>query len=266
MSNSGKITSLHITRGCSQNKNSKDFVMLLERINLQHQLEKVRKKETSEEALLEDVRKILHEEEIIVQEILDRVNHGVPDDGEGNNLKFDDLESDRIFHLSQIKNICISYRLRFLNTRYYKDALPQDAIAAIKKMEDIHETKLKGFKIMAPAQYFKLENADDPMLFVPLGNNYFYLIHKWGRDMHPLRKLIMWPLKDLEHLIIFSFFSSFLLAFGVRELFFHRFQETSEFIVIFMYTFKSLIALIFFYGISMGKNFSSGNWNSKFFN
>jgi hypothetical protein len=120
--------------------------------------------------------------------------------------------------------------------------------------------------MLAPAKYFRLENADDPMLFAPIGNNYFYLVHKWGKDIHPFRKLAVWPLKNLETLLIFSFVFSFLLSFGIREVFFSRFQETSEFLVIFLYTFKSVVALIFFYGISLGKNFSSGNWNSKFYN
>ncbi len=240
--------------------------MLIERVNLQNKLEKLRKEETSEERVLEEVQRILQEEKLHEQEILDRVINETPEGDDGNDLQFDLLESGKIFHLSQIKNICITYRLRFLSTRYFKEDLPAEAVFAVKELERKHNTILKGFKMMAPAQYFRLENADDPMLFVPIGNNYFYLVHKWGRDIHPLRKLLMWPLKNLETLMIFSFFSSFLLTFGIREIFFSRFQETSEFLILFLYTFKSLIALIFFYGISLGKNFSSGNWDSKFFN
>ncbi len=240
--------------------------MLLERVNLQNKLEKLRKEETSEELILEEVQKILQEEKKREREIIDRVTNETPDDIKNNDLQFDLLDSGKIFHLSQIKKICITYRLRFLSTRYFKEELPSEAIFAIKELERNHNTVLRGFKMIAPAKFFRLENADDPMLFVPIGNNYFYLVHKWGRDIHPLRKLAMWPLKNLETLIIFSFFSSFLLTFGIREVFFSKFQETSEFLILFMYTFKSLIALIFFYGISLGKNFSSGNWNSKFFN
>ena len=38
---------------------------------------------------------------------------------------------------------------------------------------------------MAPSALFRLEKTDDPLLFVPLGNNYYYLVHKWGNDLHP---------------------------------------------------------------------------------
>ncbi len=240
--------------------------MLFERINLQHELENLRKREIPTELLLEEVQKILQQEEDHEKAILRRLEEGDPSDIDGNDLEFELLESDRIFHISQIKKICVEYRLRFLSTKYFKGDLPSEAIFATKELEKKHHTTLRGFQIIAPAKYFRLENADDPMLFAPIGNGYFYLIHKWGKDIHPLRKMAMWPLKNFETLIIFSFFFSFFLTFGIREVFFSRFQETSQFLILFLYTFKSTLALIFFYGISLGKNFSSGNWNSRFYN
>lgn len=239
--------------------------MLSERINLQRKLENLRKKEMKQEALLEEVREILSKLNT-EHEILRRINEGDPEGVQGNEFTFDLLESNRIYHISQIKKICVQYRLRFLNTRYFKGEIPHEALTAVKKVEEQHDITLKGFSILAPAKYFRLENADDPMLFAPIGNKYYYLLHKWGTDIHPLRKMVVWPLRNLENIIIFCFFASFLLTFGIREVFFSKFQEISEFIILFMYTFKSLIALIFFYGISLGKNFSSAIWNSKFYN
>ncbi|WP_324719427.1 hypothetical protein [Salinimicrobium sp. HB62] len=240
--------------------------MLLERINLQRRMELLREKEMKEQEVLEEVKRILEREITSEENILSRISETDPEKDVANPLIFDLLESNRIFHLSQIKKICIDYRLRFLYTRYFKGDLPQEALAAIEALEKQHKIRIKGAKMLAPAKYFRLENADDPMLFAPLGNNYYFLVHKWGTDMHPLRKVLMWPLKNLENLLIFSFFFSFLLTFGIREVFFSKFRENSQFLILFMYSFKSVIALIFFYGISLGKNFSSGNWNSKFYN
>ena len=240
--------------------------MLLERINLRKEMENVRQKEMKEQEILEEVKKLLHKEGDSNRKIRERIMQSDPEETHGNNFNFDLLETGRIFHQSHIKKICIDYRLRFLSTHFFKGDLPAEALAAVRELENLHQVKLQGFKMLAPAKYFRLENADDPMLFAPLGNNYYYLIHKWGTDMHPLRKLCMWPLKNLENLIIFSFFFSFILTFGIREVFFSRFRETSQFLILFMYSFKSVIALLFFYGISLGKNFSSGNWNSKFYN
>jgi hypothetical protein len=240
--------------------------MLIERTNLQKKLEYLRKNEIKEELLLQQVQEILKSKGLKEEDILKRIREGHPDNIDFNPFNFDLLESGRIFHLSQIKKICVDYRLRFLDTQYFKAELPSEAFAAVKELERTHNIQLRGFKMVAPASYFRLENADDPLLFAPIGNNYFYLVHKWGRDMHPLRKLAVWPLRNLENLLIFSFFFSFFLTFGIREVFFSRYQETSQFLVLFMYSFKSVVALTFFYGISLGKNFSSGNWNSKFYN
>lgn len=240
--------------------------MVIERINLQKRLIRLREKEVSEDQLLEEIKKLLNPEDENDQQILDRLLAGELSENGKNKFDFDLLESDRIFHISQIKKLCIQYRLRFLNTKYFKGELPPGALKAVKDLEIKHGIRLKGFSMIAPASYFKLENADDPMLFTPMGNNYFYLIHKWGNDIHPFRKIIMWPLKNLETLISFSFIASFLLTFVIRELFFSPYQATSEFLILFLYTFKSVLALLFFYGFSLGKNFSSGNWNSKFYN
>ena len=229
-------------------------------------MELLRAKEMKEQEVLEEVKRILEKESPSEINILDRISEENPNDEDANPFIFDLLETNRIFHLSQIKSICISYRLRFLNTRLFKGELPGEALDAIETLEKQHNMRIKGAMMLAPAQYFRLENADDPMLFAPLGNDYYYLIHKWGTDMHPLRKVLMWPLKNLENLLIFSFFFSFLFTFGIREVFFSQFRETSQFLILFLYSFKSVVALIFFYGISLGKNFSSGNWNSKFFN
>lgn len=239
--------------------------MLIERINLQRRLESLQNKQLKEEYLLEEIREILEKDAQQREEIIQRILTEGGDHSE-NNFDFELLEAGRIFHLSQIKKLCIHYRLRFLGTDRYKEDLPAEAVSAVRELERKHSTTLKGFKMIAPAKFFRLENADDPMLFAPIGNDYYYLIHKWGKDIHPLRRLAVWPLRNLETLITFSFFFSFVLSFAIRELFFSKYQETSQFLIIFMYTFKSTIALLFFYGISLGKNFSSGNWNSRFFN
>lgn len=240
--------------------------MLTDRINLHRELTNLRNKATTENALLEEVHAILNAEKETEEELQQRILNGEGEGNGENDFNFDLLESSKIFHLSQIKKICVDYRLRFLRTRYFKEDLPAEATAAVRELEEKHQTTLRDFQMLAPAKYFRLENADDPMLFAPIGNDYFYLVHKWGRDIHPLRKLAVWPLKNLENLIISCFILAFALAFGIREIFFSRFEQTSEFLIIFLYTFKSVIALIFFYGISLGKNFSSGNWNSKFYN
>ncbi len=50
---------------------------------------------------------------------------------------------------------------------------------------------LRGFKVMAPAARFKLCDSDaDPLLFVPVGKDHYYLVHKWGGDLRWHRALL----------------------------------------------------------------------------
>ena len=233
-------------------------------MNLREKLEEVKRKEGAEVAILREVEKILKDHQDARENVLKRLKEEPP--VTDNPFNIDKLESARIFHITHIQKLCYTYRLRFLSTKYYRQELPVEALGELREIEREHGIELQGFKIIAPASHFRLENADDPILFAPIGNNYFYLIHKWGKDLHPLRKLTMWPLKNLENFLVFSFITSFFLTFVIREMFFWRYQETSQFIMLYMFTFKSVAGLIIFYGIAMGKNFSEAIWDSKFYN
>ncbi|WP_189604451.1 hypothetical protein [Salinimicrobium marinum] len=238
--------------------------MLLEKINLQRELEKYRKKDISEEDILEQVKYFLQAEEDKEREIMERIHQG--GFSEGNGFDPNLLIPGKVFHISHIKNICVNYRLRFLDTKYFKAGFPPEALSEIKDLEKIHNTPLHGFQIVAPSKNFRLKNADDPLLFAPIGNGYYYLIHKWGNDLNPFRKILMWPLKNIENLLVFTVIFSFSLTFLLRAVFFSHYQATSEFIMLFLFSFKSMVGLMIFYGVALGKNFSSGIWNSKYFN
>lgn len=237
---------------------------MLKRVNLQRKLEAFRDRSVSEEELLEQVQAIFRQEQEKEEAILERLHEGGICNS--NDFKVDKMDTGRIFYLSHIKKLCIEYRLRFLEVRYFKSSLPIEALQEIKRLEKEHQTELRGFRIMAPSKHFKLENADDPILFAPIGNDYYYRVHKWGKDLHPLRKLVMWPLKSIENLGIFVFLFSFLGALVFREVFYSQYRSTSEFIMLYLFTFKSVLGLILFYGIALGKNFNSCIWKSKYYN
>ncbi len=223
-----------------------------------------RNKRISEQHLLEEVQEIFEREQSKDDLILKNIAESI--ETESNSLKFDFLETSKIYHLSDIEKICIDYRLRFLSSSYFKADLPYEAISKIKHLEKIHETKLEGFKIMAPAKLFKLKNADDPLLFAPIGNQYYYLIHSWGKDLHPFRKLMMWPFKNLENFILLLLVVSFFLTALVPEGMFSQKQTTTEFFVIFLFMFKWIAGLAIYFGFKKGKNFSEAIWRSKFYN
>jgi len=235
----------------------------LPRTNLEVQLHKSREKRISTANILQQVQEIFKNEARKDDEILNEIHNG---DAGINNFNLDLLESNRIFHLSDIEKLCIDYRLRFLDSTYFKGEIPYEALSKIKALEKEQQMSLKGFKIVAPSKLFKLENADDPLLFAPMGNDYFYLIHKWGNDLHPFRKLMMWPFKHLENFIALLLVLSFLIALLIPDGLFSPQQTTTQFLMIFFFAFKWVAGLSIFYGFKKGKNFSSSIWRSKYYN
>ncbi len=238
--------------------------MIFSKTNIEKKLAQLRTKEYDVSSWKQQIESIFEEEDKKNQRILQTIDNG--NVSETNDFIFDNIESSRIYHIDQIKKICIDYRLRFLDTKYFKGKLPHEAISQIKELEKIHNTELKGFKIIAPSKLFKLANADDPLLFAPMGNDYYYLIHKWGDDLHPFRKLMMWFFKSFENLLILTFLVSLLITFMVPQGLFSKESNTSEFIMIFFFMFKSVAAVVLFYGFALGKNFNTAIWDSKYFN
>ena len=183
-----------------------------------------------------------------------------------NQFDFDQLETKRIFHRDTIKKTCIDYRLRFLDLDYFKGDVPVEAIESIQNLEKVHNTELQKMKIVAPSKLFKLKNADDPLLFVPIGNEYYYLIHKWGNDLHPLRQLLMWPFKNIVTSILSILLLSLVLTSLMPLTLFRAEPNWSDFVLIFMFMFKSIAAVVIYYAFAAGKNFSRAIWDSTYYN
>ena len=180
------------------------------------------------------------------------------------NFDINKLDTDKIYHIDNIKSLCIDYRLRFLDLKYFKGEIPDEGIKKINNFKADHDSLVSNFKIMAPSKMFRLKNYDDPLLFINLGNNYFYLIHKWGNDLSPLRKLIMWPFKNIINLIVFMIVLSLFLTEITPAGLFSKSSSASSFFMIFFFMFKAVVSIFIFYGISLGKNFNKYIWNNKY--
>ena len=238
---------------------------MLRRTNIEQKLQQTRKKALADSDLLEQVRNILAEDDLKEDAIIARMKSPQKPTPR-NSFNFDLLETQHIYHIDQIRDICVNYRLRFLDTRYFKNEIPQEALSKIKQLEKEHDTTLRGFKIVAPSKMFKLENADDPLLFAPIGNGYFYLIHKWGNDLNAFRKIFAWPFKSFENLIIITILISLLAAYAVPNGIFSKDTSGVQFLLIFFFTFKSIASMVLYYSFAAGKNFNTAIWNSKYFN
>ena len=181
-----------------------------------------------------------------------------------NAFDFDLLATDKIYHLDQIKKVSIDYRLRFLDLKYFKNKLPQEALDTIQSLESAHDTQLGSFKIMAPSALFRLEKTDDPLLFVPLGKDYYYLVHKWGNDLHPLRKVLMWPFKNIWNLMLAVFAFSWILTELTPMGLFTRTPDNSSYWMLLFFMFKAVASVVLYFGFALGKNFNPAIWNNRY--
>ena len=181
-----------------------------------------------------------------------------------NAFNFDLLDRNKIYHLEQIKKVSINYRLRFLDLKYFKNKLPESAHQDMQQLETLHETHLSGFKIMAPSALFRLEKADDPLLFAPLGNDFYYLVHKWGNDLHPLRRLMMLPFKNIWNLLGLVLAISFVVTEIMPKNLFTKSPDASTYWMLLFFNFKAIASVVLFYGFALGKNFNPAIWNNKY--
>ncbi|WP_028376108.1 hypothetical protein [Leeuwenhoekiella sp. MAR_2009_132] len=236
--------------------------MLLKKTNIHDKLLREQFKKTNEDSVINWVNQFLKKTPSPNERILENLASDSIEDT--NEFDFDLLDSKRIFHEKSIQKICIDYRLRFLDSRFFKGAFPQEALTEIANLEQTHNLSLSGFKIMAPSKMFVLNKTDDPLLFAPMGNGYYYLIHKWGNDLHPLRKLLMWPFKNFENLIFTILLSSVIATMLVPDGLFTREQSFSQDVMVFFFMFKSIAAVVLFYGFALGKNFNNAIWKCKF--
>ena len=181
-----------------------------------------------------------------------------------NNFDIDQLETHRIFHLDQIKKVCIDYRLRFLDLKYFKGNVPKEGVEKISQLEKEHQTVLDGFKVMAPSVLFRLKKTDDPLLFAPLGNQYYYLVHKWGDDLSFFRKAWAWPFKNIWNLLITILFISFFATLLTPYQIFTKTPTSSTFWMLYFFIFKAIASIVLFYGFALGKNFNPAIWNNRY--
>ena len=237
-------------------------------INLQNELIKERKKLRfdNEQEVLTAFKSLFNAQKGESQKILERI---LGSNGEFNKLETDLLKTENIFHLNEIKSICIKYRLRFLDASKFKGEIPLEAIKKVDELQKEHNTELAGFKIIAPANMFRLQERDkDPLLFAPLGNGYFYLVHKWGNDLSFFRKALVYPFRNFESLFKSVIGLCAAIALSVpSEVMMGPLDKTSFNIrvIFFFYLFFAFAALTALYGFSRVKNFNENLWNSKYF-
>ena len=137
-----------------------------------------------------------------------------------------------IYTLNQIKDLCLKYRLRFLQSRLYKGKVPIDVIHKINEKLKINSlAHLQGMSgtalgrelyVIAPAKMFNLKDAGktkieaikeakrlaalDPALFLKIDDNRFLYITEWGNSFSFLRQIPAFFVKTKQRINWLFFF------------------------------------------------------------
>ena len=228
----------------------------MKKVNIFEELINERSKQITSEELRTAIKSIWSKDDQI-KKSLNKKN-----DNKHNDLKFDKMKTRNIFHKDTIKKICVRYRLRFLDSNLFKGEYPKNITKIIGKIERNHNTTLSNFMIMAPSKLFKIKSPDDPILFVPIGNDYYYLIHKWGEEFNYLRKLMVLPFKNIDNLTIFSVLVS--VVFALLGKLIMPSLTFSEVFILFLFLVKGFIFIFFYMFFLTRRNFSESIWNSKY--
>tara|TARA_B100000989_G_C19473986_1_gene442024 strand:- start:382 stop:1107 length:726 start_codon:yes stop_codon:yes gene_type:complete len=181
---------------------------MLSNINIKKELELVQSKQ--ENQVLKLVNDQLLNDQKIENSIKNNLNQCAPTNF---NPDLVDYNINDVYDIDAIKSIAVKYRLRFLPTKYFKNEIPQEAIFKTKNLEKKNNTSIKNFHILAPATSFDLEDVNkDPLLFAPLSNGKYLLIHQWGTDLSWFKRFTAIPLKSLESMLISVGVIAFLIA------------------------------------------------------
>lgn len=226
-------------------------------VNLVNELRAIRRKSSFER------NAVAQFENESTESILQRIQRG-----EGEQTELNHLDADRIFSIDDIRELCIQYRLRFLDASRFANEIPEEAFQEIRKIQRDEQKNLNGFKIVAPASMFHLIQKDkDPMLFLDMGNGKYYLIHKWGKDLKIWRKWLVYPMRSFETFLATLVACAFIGAILPSDSVMMGPYDTSALpirVIFFFYLVIALSGLGALYGYSRMKDFSNKLWNSKY--
>jgi len=239
--------------------------MIFSPLNLEQQLihERMRQQQ-----LMNEVHALLEEVNRKDEKILQRLRESHPD--KSLLLRIDNADRKQVYSLAEIKNICVRYRLRFLQSSHFKSAFPYEALMKIKEFENKYGVEISDFKIIAPDHAFELQNINkDPLLFVKLTDDSFFLLHKWGKDLAWYKKFLFLPLQNpvIFFLTLLACCAIGALVIPVQWMNVMNFQsEVFLRLWLAVHFFIMSTGIVLWLGISFSKNFSCNTWNSKYYN
>ena len=223
------------------------------------------KSEKDAERVLSEVNRILNQELFTEKNILNNLrNYNKLSEV----IDEEEVEASNIFSTSEIKEIAIKFRLRFIDSQHYKFDYPYESVLRIEYLNDFHKKNLKGFKVLGTTTFFKKkDNADNALLFAPTNHGNFYLVHNWGKPLNWQRKYLNWPIKNIENLFLTIILSTLFIAISLPTsliTYDTKIPYWSTYrIGVFFHLFIFNLGVTAYITFAFSKNLSASIWNSE---
>jgi hypothetical protein len=237
-------------------------------VNIQDELLKTRRKHAQvQHSLIQQVEEA-KKKGIAIDEFLLKRLHNAPKPGKWQ-VNSELLDKKKIFSVDDIKSICIQYRLRFLDSKYFKiEGLPTEEVKAIKNLEKELGKEIRSVKMLASLNSFRQENINNTMLlFAEMDENNFYLVHKLGNGFSRYKKIISFPFRSILSLLITCIIIGLPVAFIVPAFIFNTPEKVQYYQMLYLAGFTvSVVFIMVFGGFTFYKKFSRICWNRPYFN
>ncbi|HPH83455.1 MAG TPA: hypothetical protein PL185_12830 [Flavobacteriales bacterium] len=188
----------------------------------------------------------------------------------GKNARFKEGSLHQYYREDQIRSICVRYRLRFLPVKLYSGEVPYEVVSLIKKHDHIHTERDNQYYILASVAFFLAKDPyAAPLLFSLSEDGRYELICQWGKEMPWYIPIIKYPYRDFRSMVFSSLIfgltivtlSSLLGHFDTSNIFKSILIQV-PILVLFAGVFSTLALC---WGLVTHTDFSSDNWNSRFF-
>ncbi len=239
--------------------------MIFDKIDIRKALVKEQERQTS---ILEEVQHVLQLSSDKDKDVIRRIKKR-KDSIDSLPFMPDKEDKKNIFSLNDIRSICIKYRLRFLNSSHFAAEIPYEAISKVHAFEKKYGFRIEDFKIVAPDTVFKLHDVNkDPLLLAKLGDDAYYLIHKWGDDMKWYRNILCYPFRSFFTFLPSVYILGLIIGFSMPIAWMNARAEHEIYYRIWLsvHFFIALTGFFVFLGAAFHRNFSAVNWRSHYFN
>jgi hypothetical protein len=227
---------------------------------LQQERNKLR---TVEDELIRETRRILYNDLLTEKKILSYLTQY--------NQSFeliDEEEVDKqlIFTEAEIRQTAVKFRLKFLNSKKYKPEIPYEAVLKIKQLNETYRKELKEFRVLSFPETFKGKFSNESaVLFALTNHNNYYLVHKWGNDIHWFRKIRYWPLRSLENLVLTVMAFTLIVTLSLPTALITLDPKATYWcgyrLATYFHLFIFFSGFTAFYAFAFTKNFSGSIWN-----